>query len=258
MPPEKEVPRAAVSLSRAWLVGIVIAVFAAGLFFGVTLAHSNSDYVCSANVTDSQQGACTGGSWSNWTTVGGTQQRTYTGIRSTVTFNGKVNNVSCSHPQYTKDQASGTVTTQYAACQIVETGAITGTGNNGAATVTVTGHTETTGAVLSSTTNAINGSYNTYLNAAEAALATSTLYVVPSLVHSGDKTHVIWTSNRMKSCTVTAPNSDTWSELASPEAGEPSSPIQAPTTYTLTCINALGMPVVSRATVNLIPVFQEQ
>ena len=233
-----------------------------GILIGVGLAHSNSDYVCSQAINDSQQGSCTGGSWSAWTNTGGTLQRTYTGTQTNVSFAGSVV-TSCSHPTPNASGATGTTTVAYAACQIVETGENAGTNaggssntNNGNAATTVTSQTETTGTVSSSTQT--SGSYTDYQNIAEAALATSTITAAPSLVTAGNTTQISWTSDHVKSCIVTATNADTWTGLNSPDGGEVSSPIQAQTIYSLACTTATGSQLVNRVIVNIVPVFQER
>lgn len=251
------------------IVGALV-VLAIGIFTGIEIAHGNSDYVCSQSYSDSQQGACTGGSWGSWTNVNGTLQRTYTGTQTTVNYSG-AETVSCSHPTPSGiANSSGTVTTQYSACQIVETGTAANNGNNGTVnnnnsantgstgtqTVTVTSQSVTTGAFQSS--SQANGSYANYQAAAEAALASADLTVVPGLVRSGNTTQVIWTSDHVKSCTVTGTNGDTWTELASPVNGETSSPITGQTTYTLVCTTAIGTQKTSSSTVNIIPAYREQ
>lgn len=263
-------------LRNYWLWAGVLIVFALGLFVGVQLAHSNSDYVCSANVSDTQTGSCTNGSWSSWTTVSGTLTRTYTGTRSTVSFNGKVTGVSCSHPQYSASQAVGTYTTQYAACQIVETGtqnaSAAQSGATGSGTITSTSRSETTGAVTRTTTS--SGSYNDYQNMVDAALATSSITAIPSIVQQGNTTTVSWTSNHVKSCTVTGTNGDSWPKVTyqtqtdsdgndtqvavTPQAltgSETSGKISEQTLYTLVCLSNLGKQLTSQVTVNIIPVY---
>jgi hypothetical protein len=120
-----------------------------------------------------------------------------------------------------------------------------------------------------------------YLNILEARLATSSIRVQPAILRSGDTTKVIWTSDHVRSCTVVGGNGDSWpkaiagtqtvtdadgnqqvvptSTMPDGKAGnETSLPITQQTTYTLTCLTALGNSLVSRATVILIPVFEEQ
>ena len=247
-------------VSKAVWVGVAGAVLIfIGILMGVQIAHSNSDYVCSRAVTDSQQGACTGGNWTDWAMAAdGTLQRTYTGTRSTVAFDGAVA-VSCSHPQDASGVASGQITTQYAACQIIQTGTQSGSGTPSAptATITATSQSEITDTV-SSTTSQTTGTYADYQNTTDALLATSTFSVAPVLVNSGGTTNVSWTASHMKSCVVTATNGDTWVALNSTVGGEVSSPIMQQTIFTLTCTSAIGTQFVNHVTVNLVPTFQEQ
>ena len=153
--------------NRDAIIGLIsLLVIAIIVFLGASLTHGNSDYVCSAAVNDSQQGACTDGSWSPWTEVNGVEQRRYTGEQSTVSFSGEVTGVSCSHPSYSASDANGTITTEYAACQDVETGTLgtggsTGTGGNGTSTAlsNLNNLTETITAGGISTSSTVSGSY---------------------------------------------------------------------------------------------------
>jgi hypothetical protein len=83
------------------------------------------------------------------------------------------------------------------------------------------------------------------------------LRVVPSLVRQGDTTHVNWSAQNVQSCTVIAPNGDSWSGLVSPIGGRTSSPITTQTVYTLSCIDLDGLPQSKQATVRILPTFQE-
>jgi hypothetical protein len=83
------------------------------------------------------------------------------------------------------------------------------------------------------------------------------LRVIPSLVRSGNTTKVNWSAQNVQSCTVTAPNGDTWSGLQSAIGGETSSPITAETRYTLSCTDLNGTTHTKTATVRIIPTFQE-
>ncbi len=85
-----------------------------------------------------------------------------------------------------------------------------------------------------------------------------TISVIPSLVGRGETTKVNWSSTNMTSCTVTATNNDTWSGLESPIGGETSSVISQETTYTLSCMGLDGVSKQKQATVNIVPVFNEQ
>ena len=288
MPTDTVASRTSIKQLIVWLAIAVLAlVIVVSFSAGFKVAHGNSDYVCSAGVSDSGQGACTDGSWSDWANVGGVLQRTYTGSRSSLSFSGSVNGVSCSHPAYTKEQAVGTYTTSYSACQIQQIGT-DGSGSTGAGTtsgtnpsqasITVSSQSETTGAVSTSTQT--SGSYTDYLNATDALLATSSIRAFPQLLHRGATTAITWTSSHTKSCVVTSTNGDTWPKSVTttqtvtdadgnqvnqqvttmPSAltgNEVSSPITGQTIYTLACMTALNRPIVTTVTVNIIPVFQE-
>ena len=242
----------------AWFVGAFVAVLVVGILIGVGLAHSNSDFVCSQGYSDSQQGACTGGSWSGWTIINGTAQRTYTGMRSVVTYTGSVGKLSCSHPANTTiAQSSGQITTAYAACQIIQTGvSATGSATTSTSSIIVTSQTEKTGFVSAS--SQVTGTYADYQKMIDTSLATSSIEVAPALVKVGYTTQVIWNSSHVVSCQVAGTNGDTWAGGSSSAKGETSSPIQGLTVYTLTCKTALGTTLTSSATVKIVPAFHEQ
>lgn len=266
--------------TRDALLGLVsLVVIGLAIILGVQLTHGNSDYVCSVAVNDSQQGACANGSWSDWTTANGVSTRTYTGTRTLITFAGRVNGVSCSHPSYNISQATGQTTTEYAACQIVETGtANTAGGNGNPSTVSYSNVTrsESTGAVATSTTNA-NGSYGDYLNIVDSSIATSSITAVPSVVRQGSTTEVSWTSAYVNSCTVTGSNGDSWpkpvTQTTTDADGNPvetqttppatsgdetSSPLKGQTVYTLSCTSKSGRQLTQQQViVNIIPTYQE-
>ncbi len=241
-----------------WFAGAFVVVLFIGVFIGVQLAHSNSDYVCSQGYSDTQQSACTGGSWSDWTVVNGVEQRTYTGTKSVVSYSGSVTGLSCSHPPKTTiAQSTGTTTIAYAACQIVQTGTGGASGSGSStSTITVTSQSETTGTLSGSTE--VTGSYSDYQHALDASLATSTLQVVPSVLKAGNTTQVLWSASHVVSCKVTGSNGDSWTGLSSPAQGGISSPITSQTTYTLQCTTALGNTIGSTAIVNIVPAFNEQ
>lgn len=79
--------------------------------------------------------------------------------------------------------------------------------------------------------------------------------VRPPLVNSGERANVNWQVTGVRSCEVRGNNGDAWSGLSGAQA---SSPIIAPTTFTLTCIGLDGSVVTRAATVNIVPIFQEQ
>ncbi len=273
---------------RNILIGLVIAL-AAGLF-GAGLARSNSDIICTKTVSD--QGACTGGSWGQWSLTGQTpdtnactitysETRTYTGIRNLLdaVFQVSANlHTHCQLADSAYDNAQGTITSSYSACQIVESRSRVVNGSGGSCSLPTTGgagtnvgtvtsdnNIETTSTVVNTSTQ-MSGTYLDYLNAIDARLATTSIQAVPSLVHSGDKTHIIWASSHVKTCTVTGSNGDglsgsangLWNTLMSVSGGEQTSAIVGQTTYTLACKTALGNTIGGSVTVNLVPVFNEQ
>lgn len=84
----------------------------------------------------------------------------------------------------------------------------------------------------------------------------ATLSVRPSLVRVGNTSQVTWSSVDASSCSVSAPNGDSWTGNTGTQI---TSPIEQQTTYTLTCVpNIGGASVVKTATVNILPTFDEQ
>ena len=271
-------PVQGLALKNAWLVASIVLVLVVGIFLGIQIAHSNSDYVCHQAVSDTQTGACTGGSWSPWTTVNGTLTRTYTGTRTTITFSGTTV-VSCSHPAPNIAAATGDITTAYAACQIVETGVVNNpTGNPGTpgnpANITSTSQTETTGEVSTSTQT--TGSYTDYQNTVDDKLADASIAAAPSIVHPGDISTISWTSSHVKSCTVSGSNGDAWPKPTTQTTtdadgnavqtpvtpsgitgSEKSKPIMQQTVYTLSCLTSIGRAITKQVTVTILPTFQE-
>lgn len=289
-----------------WLAIIAVVVISIALVSGIELARSNSDIICSRSFTD--QGACTDGSWGPWTTTGQNmdqnacqityqESRVYTGLRNIITGSFSIRANLHSHCALSDDAflgGTGDVISQYSACQIQEsrTRVVSGTGSGPSCqvsnststtigTITSDTNTETDGAIDESKTETISGTYQLYLDMVDARLATSSIRVAPALLHSGEKTHVIWASDHVKVCTVSGTNGDAWplpvttTEIVTDDEGnqqeqqvtkmpagksgdELSSEIEQPTTYTLTCTTAIGTKQISHATVNLIPIFQEQ
>jgi hypothetical protein len=90
---------------------------------------------------------------------------------------------------------------------------------------------------------------------------------VPSRVKPNDRTRIHWSTLNVRadSCTVTAPNGDSWTGGQSPtaeeaptEGGEETSPIAEQTRYTLACTDLSGNRVSKVATVSLLPSFEEK
>ena len=87
----------------------------------------------------------------------------------------------------------------------------------------------------------------------------ATLNAAPSLLHVGNTTTVSWSATNANSCSVHGTNGDSWNGTSS--SGQTSSPIQGQTIYTLHCIgvaNSNPPTIDKQATVNIIPVFNEQ
>lgn len=302
-------PAMPVAHIKAWLGVLASLVVLLAVFTGVQLARGNSDIACSRTFTE--EGACTNGSWGPWQVISQSSQgcttvvqesRVYTGTREVVT--GSYEYRTSVHAQCSVGWAIqggtrygsnivGTITYQYAACQIRNdrTRSIVSHTGTCADTSEIEGilsevSTETTGELQTTGATTTTGSYQDYLDYANAKLATSTIMAVPAFVRVGDRTDISWTANRVRSCTVVGSNGDSWTseiqgqgtggqETDGPGGGagvngnqqtttgsisetRQSSPITQQTLYTLTCVRAAGDPLVSTATVNLIPVFQEQ
>jgi hypothetical protein len=82
--------------------------------------------------------------------------------------------------------------------------------------------------------------------------------VRPSLLRSGETTIVEWSTSHTASCSVTENNpniSDSWTGT---NGTQTSSPINGQTTYTLSCTGLDGSNLGRSATVNIVPVFDEQ
>ena len=91
--------------------------------------------------------------------------------------------------------------------------------------------------------------------------ASGHLQVRPSLVNSGETTRVYWNVKNAKSCTISGDNGDSWSGSFSGTAGKTTSRIVARTAYTLYCQalpGATPSSVQESATVDIVPVFEEQ
>lgn len=291
MPPQQNATHSLNSLQN-WTTLLALVVAALSIFAGMQLARGNSDIICTSAVND--EGACANGSWGAWTTVsqgGGesVERRTYTGTKNilagTFTYRRVVHQGCGGGPGA---GGTGTITSQYAACQIEETRVrAVGTGaggEEGDGSIVSTTRNESTGAVDETQTQTSQGTYQTYLDMVDARLATSSIRAVPSIVRKGTATTVIWTSDHVRSCTVTGSNGDAWPKPTTETAyetqtdgegnqvqvpvqrqvmpkgltgEETSAPIQSQTIYTLACKTALGTVIGGEAIVNILPEFQE-
>ncbi|MEK7133050.1 MAG: hypothetical protein AAB830_03300 [Patescibacteria group bacterium] len=262
-----------------WAILIGAVVIALAILGGVQLARSNVDIPCSKSVED--QGACSGGAWGQWNIVSQSsagscpnsifEQRTYTGLREIIqgSFGFRANQHTYCNVGI-PGGASGTLTSQSAACQIIESrtrevqcGAGAGSANVGSAsdkgedTIKNTTQTEMTGAATGPAKQ-ISATYQDYLDSVDARLATTDLKAISSIVRRGDTTQIFWTSDRVKSCQVVGSNGDSWDLPKSGPNGQTSSPIVEQTVYTFTCKRALSKDLVKQVTVDIIPIFQEK
>lgn len=90
---------------------------------------------------------------------------------------------------------------------------------------------------------------------------TGHLTAKPALVRLGLTTKVYWNISNVvdSSCSVTGTNGDSWTGLAfSGTSGKTTGAITSQTIYTLTCTGLDDSTFTETATVNIIPVFQEQ
>lgn len=87
------------------------------------------------------------------------------------------------------------------------------------------------------------------------------LVVKPALVHQGETTKAYWNVTNVvdSSCSVVGGNGDSWTGSAfSGSSGKTTKAITQQTIYRLTCTGVDHSPFTETATVNIIPVFQEQ
>jgi hypothetical protein len=85
-----------------------------------------------------------------------------------------------------------------------------------------------------------------------------TITALPSLVAPGQTSKLDWSASNVKSCTVTAPNDDSWDVTSSMIGGQVTSPIHTQTIYTFTCRDLQNNTLSKTATVSVVPTFQEQ
>ncbi|MBI2613056.1 hypothetical protein HYW59_04620, partial [Candidatus Kaiserbacteria bacterium] len=85
-----------------------------------------------------------------------------------------------------------------------------------------------------------------------------TIRAIPSLVRTGETTNLHWSASNVTACTVTGDNGDSFTGTISPEPqGQPSSPINEQTTYTLSCEDDDDNTLTQSTTVNILPVWSE-
>ncbi len=224
-------------MRKVWFTLIAVIVTGIALVTGIELARSNSDIICTRTFQDS--GSCTNGSWGAWSlssqssdqnscTTSYSESRTYTGTRNTISSNISVRANAHTHCNLSDDAfrgGTGTIISQYAACQIREsrTRVVGGTGagpschlptnynpNSNTGTTTSDTNEETEGAVDETRSETLQGTYQLYLDMIDARLATSSIRAIPALLHAGETTRVTWSSDHVKSCTVVGTNGDSW------------------------------------------------
>ena len=89
------------------------------------------------------------------------------------------------------------------------------------------------------------------------ATPTLTLRAMPSLVSSGNLSHLFWEAKDVSNCSITGTNGDTFPGV--PLQGDaPTSAITSVTTYTLTCRTGGNSTLSTSVTVNVVPSWQEQ
>lgn len=92
--------------------------------------------------------------------------------------------------------------------------------------------------------------------------ATLSIRAIPSIVRIGEQTTIRWEASAVSSCSVTGTNGDSLPAEGQtlPIPGEAlSTAITGQTTYTLSCIESeTGATETATATVNILPIFQEQ
>jgi len=86
---------------------------------------------------------------------------------------------------------------------------------------------------------------------------TGHLEVRPSLVPRGATTKVYWNVENVESCTVEGTNGQSWTGASSASGGEVTGAINQRTTFTLSCTGGGETSITESASVNIVPVFQE-
>lgn len=254
-----------------WGIAAVIVIGVALLLWSLRVVDANADYICT-KVVDSS-GECANGSWSPWTEVSRsttnnvttvTQERIYTGTRTsskTLTYSsGRTRcaagyteqNVGNTWMQTWSGFHGGTIVTQSAVCQIVQTQVTTPSSvrisnsqtDLGPAT-TETVQAQSLEEILAADQGGGNGIQD----------LSAEIDANPKLVRSGRTTTVTWSATGVESCAVAGTNGDAWSGLTGSEV---SGAIRQQTIYTLTCRLEDGSDVTGSVRVDVIPEFEEQ
>lgn len=269
-----------------WIAAVAALLIVGGLFVSLKITTANADYICT-KVVESQS-ACANGSWGSWETVTQTtdgnvktlvQKRTYTGTRTvskTLTYLNLRTSCQAGYTQVSNGGAGGnsgfhggTVTTSSSACQVVQNQTVTQTSSDGGSKVTwsVQNSQTDTGGITTQTQNVAslnelnaqddggngNGNGGGWGNLG----GSGEISVQPSLVRRGDTTTVTWTATGVTQCSIVSTGTDSWQGLAI-SGSRVSSPINAMTTFTLSCPVADGVNVTAAAKVNVAPTYEEQ
>ncbi|MDB5238363.1 MAG: hypothetical protein JWM46_633 [Candidatus Kaiserbacteria bacterium] len=88
--------------------------------------------------------------------------------------------------------------------------------------------------------------------------STGHIIAKPQLLSPGATARIYWNISNVSSCTTTGSNGDSWTGASSGSAGKATAAITQQTTFTLRCTGLDASHINESATVNVIPVFQEQ
>jgi hypothetical protein len=274
--PEHSAPRSVIYL---WVGAAAAVVLVGVLVASLHIAGANADYICT-KVVENPDGLCTNGAWGEWQNVSENtdgdvtttvQKRTYTGTRATTVKLQYLNVRTQCQAGYSQQYYGGnngasgfhggSVTTNYTACQLVQTQTLTKTKSVGGTKTTIgTDFAQTDNGPQTSQTQGVGsvGELETHADAGPKLLQPGEsgleIKVQPNLVRLGDTTSVLWDSNGATACSITATNGDSWNGLSGTKT---SKPIVSAATYTLSCTFPNSDPVEGTATVNVVPTFQE-
>ncbi len=269
-------------LSGAVLFALLLVVFTASRD-----VSGNADYICTKVIEEN--GDCTNGAWGNWTPVSSEsdmsacvlttrEQRVYTGTRAVRHTLQYASGRAACDASYTQQQVGngwmenwsgfhgGTVTSESAACQVVET-----RNTRSPITTGVCAAREPIQTTVTTETQTIDGQVTTEtqeLGASSFGLALVDIDAIPKLLRPGDTTNVSWrTHNQVRNCAITVTRGgatlDTWSGI--PGAGQRvSDSIPESTTFTISCtlsgtrpVGFENAPLTDSVTVGIIPQWQE-
>lgn len=263
------------SHNKKWkLIGIIALIIAIGGFAVIytQISTANADYICTYIVEENDP--CGNGSWSEWSTISTTgdqsqctqvttESRVYTGNRETrhilqyLTLRTACD-AGYSQARYgNRRDASGfhggNIVSESTACQIEESRTVTNVLSGQSC------GSETTTSVKK---NDIGNSNKTETSISALEQLTQfreekikgNITVDPELLRRGTSTKITWQGVETTSCIVTGTNGDSWSGTSGEEI---STPIEAATTFTLSCTAFNDTQVQESVEVNIIPEFQE-